>query len=191
METIKKNKILSNYKYELSKMFSCPDFIPFLGLDVENKIMKVSEISKYNDILELLPKKSDYKIILTETEPNSGHWCCLFNNGTQIIWADSYGVEPDGELAFISNAMNKLLKQRPNELQRIMKTAFKHGLEPIYSKHKFQASSDNVCTCGRWTTFFIMMINMGYSLPDMKELVERYSKELKKPNDIIICDWIP
>ena len=53
------------------------DLNRFLGVKNENKILKYSELSKYNDMNDLLPTDKSYIIILIEYEKNKGHWICL------------------------------------------------------------------------------------------------------------------
>ena len=66
---------IKKYKKLLSQMFSESDFKRYFN--IENKIMKFSELAQYENIQELLPNDNDFKIILTEVRPISGHWCCL------------------------------------------------------------------------------------------------------------------
>ena len=100
-------------------MFSEPDFKRYF--EIEGKILKYSELSRYTNIEELLPHDKDFKIILTETEPNTGHWCCLLRKDKKVIWYDSYSVPPDGELKFIPRMMNKMLNQEVHQIHRLFK----------------------------------------------------------------------
>ena len=126
---------------------------------------------------------------MIQSEPNKGHWCSLLRNGNRILWFDSYGVYPDGQLKFINDDMNKVLDQDKNEILRLMKTASSNfTLE--YNHHDFQSQSDDVATCGRWCIWSILMNNLDYTLNDMIEFIERWEFETGKPPDILICDWI-
>ena len=78
-----KDKI-DKYKKSLSVMISSDDFSRFLDDVGSNKILKYSELQKYNTMDELLPEKTDYKIILTESQINSGHWCCILKYNDTI-----------------------------------------------------------------------------------------------------------
>jgi len=169
-------------------MFSDNDFARYF--DITNKIIKYSELDAYNDINDLLPNDKDFKIILTETKPNSGHWCVLLRKGKNVIWFDSYAVPPDGELKFISRMMNKLLHQEVHQIHRLLKTCKTYGLKPEYNHHHYQSESEDVCTCGRWSIWFILMSNLNYSLKEMQEFIERQIFNTGKPADILICDYI-
>ena len=179
---------IKKYKKLLSQMFSESDFKRYFN--IENKIMKFSELAQYENIQELLPNDNDFKIILTETRPNSGHWCCLLRKNNKVIWFDSYGVPPDGELKFISRMMNKMLNQEVHQIHRLMKTYHRFGLTTDYNHHHYQSESEEVSTCGRWCCWFLLMSNLNYSLKEMEEFMERQVLEQDKPPDILICDWI-
>jgi len=176
------------YTKELKKMFSDKDFARYF--DVTNKILTYEDLEKYNTIKDLLPDEKDFKIILTQTKPNSGHWCCIVRNKNNIIWFDSYGVPPDGELKYISKEINHQLHQDIHQIHRLMNTAKADGLDANYNHHKYQSESDLVCTCGRWCVWAILMNNLNYSLEDCKNFINKWSYEKSKPPDILICDWI-
>ena len=65
-------------------MFSEADFKRYF--DMEGKILTYEDLEKYNSIEELLPDEKDFKIILTETKPNSGHWTTIQRRGNKIIY---------------------------------------------------------------------------------------------------------
>ena len=179
---------IKKYKKLLSHMFSEHDFSRYFNID--GKIMKYSELSRYNNIEELLPNDKDFKLILTETEPNSGHWCVLMNSKGKIIWYDSYGIIGDGELKFIPRMMNKLLHQTTHPIHRLFKQAKKDGIQTEYNTFKYQSESDDVCTCGRWCVLFVLLMNLNFSLKEMEEFIKRQVYEKSKPADILCCDWI-
>ena len=169
-------------------MFSEPDIARYF--DIKGKILKFSELSKYNNIQELLPNDKDFKFILTETEPNTGHWCVLLNSKGKIIWYDSYGIIGDGELKFIPRMMNKLLHQTTHPIHQLFKQAKKDGIQTEYNTFKYQSESDDVCTCGRWCVLAVLLMNLNYSLKEIEEFVERWSYEKSMPFDILVVNWI-
>ena len=186
----KKEKLLNYYKTELARMLSNVDFIPFFGIDVEKKIMLYSELKNYGTIDDLFPKPNDYRIILIESEPRSGHWCSIIKINGNLIWFDSYGCFPDTELRFISKIKNRLLGQTQNEIRRLMKGVEKIGLKAWYSKTKYQSESDNISTCGRWVAISIhMLYELQYSLAEMKIIFDRVKEDTGKPFDIIAVDF--
>ena len=51
---------------EMSKMIASTDFCKMLGQGV--KVIKYSELEAYNDINQIIPESSGYRIILIETK---------------------------------------------------------------------------------------------------------------------------
>ena len=184
-----KQKAIENYQTALSTMISDADFPRFLGEDVKPKIIKYHDLAQYASLDELLPDSPDYKIILTESKRNEGHWCCLLRYGKDVEWFDSYGVKPDGELNFISKAVKKMLGEDKHYLTRLLNTKMPDQ-NVIYNKKKLQVLEDGINTCGRWTIYRILMMKFGYNLPEAIDFVEKYSRETEKPPDVLICDWI-
>jgi len=182
-----KNKVIEKYKNELKKMVSEDDFIRNFGVDVKNKIMKYSELENYNTIDELIPNKDDFRILLLESQPRVGHWCCLIRKGDTLEFFDSYGKTHKGELKYIPKMINKMLNQPDDYLTRIMKSSKK----PIFSTLKLQNENPEVCTCGRHVISRILCGKAGYNLNDYEELINRECENREMPPDILICHWIP
>jgi hypothetical protein len=184
---IRKQKVIDNYKRLLETMMTDLDFKRYFGLDVP--ILKYSELSEYNDINELLPNDKDFKIILTESEYNSGHWCAIMKYGNNIEWFDSYAEHPDGQLSFIPQQIKKMLGQNHHHLTRLLKTV-KPNQKIIFNNKPFQVLKDGINTCGRWIIARILTMRMGYTLPEFQQLLKKKKQETGKPYDILICDWI-
>lgn len=87
-----KENLIRKYEMELARMMSDKDIERYLG---EGSVIKYSDLANYKNINELLPKDIDFKVILTEQEYNSGHWCALMKYKNIIEWFDSYGMRPD------------------------------------------------------------------------------------------------
>ncbi|NDD59382.1 MAG: hypothetical protein EBZ47_09125, partial [Chlamydiae bacterium] len=84
------------------------------------KILKYSELANYGNLDELLPDPKDYKVILTESKRNQGHWCCLLKyptkEGCVYEWFDSYSGMPDSELKFIPASVRRMLGESKHHL---------------------------------------------------------------------------
>jgi len=180
---------LQKEKRELGRFLSNNDFKKYLNEDVNNKILTYADLKEYNNILHVLPNEKDYRIVLIQEKPNSGHWCCLIRNHNNIMWFDSYGISPDGELKFINKDMNILLGQNEHQIHRLMKTA-PSDFTKEYNHFDFQSFDEDIATCGRWVMWAILMNNLNYSLDEMKEFIERWTYELDKDSDILIIEWI-
>ena len=185
-----KEKLINHYKNCLAEMISDKDFQRFFGAGVASKVIKYGDLDNFKSIDDLLPNEKDFAIILTETKRNEGHWCAILKYDGLIEWFDSYGGKggkPDGELSFISKAMNVLLDQDDRYLTKLLKES---GRKIIYNKEKFQAFQDGISTCGKWVIARILMFQMGYNLKEFQDKINQKMIETGKPYDILICDWI-
>lgn len=182
-----KNKVIEKYKNELKKMVSEDDFTRNFGVDVKNKIMKYSDLENYNNIDELIPDKDDFRILLLESQPRVGHWCCLIRKGDTLEFFDSYGKTHKGELRYIPKMINKMLNQETDYLTRIMVSS----KNPIFSTLKLQNNNPDVCTCGRHVISRILCSKAGYDLENYERLVNSECEKREMPPDILICHWIP
>lgn len=184
-----KNKLIEHYQKSLRTMINDKDFTRYFGVDVENKILKYSQLANYQTINELLPEDKDFRIILTESKSNEGHWCCILKYNNVIEWFDSYGCRPDGELSFISKTMKLLLGENKHYLSRLLNTKLSNQ-NVIYNKTRFQVLDDGINTCGKWTILRILMMKFGYNLNEFVDFMKRQQEETGKPYDILVCDWI-
>lgn len=182
------DKEVLRYKNLLCKMISDSDFSKYIT-DAPEKLIKYCDLSNYSNINDILPNDKDFKIILTESKKNEGHWCVLCKYNNIIEWFDSYGVAPDGELKFISNAMRKLLGEDKNFLSNLLKTCNKNQ-KVIYNKKKLQMLKDGINTCGRWCIARLILLHINYDLKEFINFMKKMKKDYNMPYDLIICDFI-
>lgn len=150
-------------------------------------IIKYSQLNNYNHINELLPKDNDCCIILVENVPSSGHFVAIGKRGDMIVQFDSYGGQIDGELNYITSVMKTILGEHKNEMNDLIKRS---DMKTIYNKTKFQ-SQKKVCDvdssiCGRACIIFCSLFRMGYSLEDMKKIIDSKQYEYRCLFDMII-----
>jgi hypothetical protein len=188
-------KKFNETKEKLAQMITDADFTKYFT-DAPEKTLKYSQLSDIKDINELLPDERDYRIILTESKRNEGHWCCIMKytdikTGKKYIeWFDSYSGKPDSELAFIPDAIKKMLGQDKNYLSRILKTV-KEPYTILYNSKRYQTLKDGINTCGRWCILRLILFHTGYTLADFKAFIKESSKlQGGKPFDILVVDWI-
>jgi len=81
----------------MKKPLSDTDLKTILGEDT--KIITYPELSKYNNIEELLPNSYDFVIILLLESPTSGHWLGLLRYNDRYDFFVSYGNPPDYDLS--------------------------------------------------------------------------------------------
>lgn len=188
-------KKFNDTKNKLASMITNDDFNTYFS-DAPQKVLKYSELADIKDINELLPNCPDYRIILTESKRNEGHWCCIMRyinpitKRETIEWFDSYSGRPDSELKFIPKFIRKQLGQDENHLSRILKTV-KPPLEILYNATQYQTLHDGVNTCGRWCILRLIMFHIGYSLEEFKDFITENSQlQGGKPFDIMVVEWV-
>lgn len=188
-------QLIQKYQTELKKMISNEDFHRMIP-NVDGNIIKYADLQNYPSIYDLLPGPETFKIILIESKRNQGHWVCILRYNDSITkqdtieFFDSYGGSPDGELSFIPDTMRRMLGEGRKLLAPLIRT--KHDTTNfVYNKKRLQELNDEVCTCGRWSTLRIWCMQLrGMDLEQFQEFLERQSKRLHKPYDILVCDWV-
>jgi hypothetical protein len=181
-----KDKIRKHYETELEKMMSDKDFDRYFGA---GKVIKYSELDNYPTINDLLPNNKDFRIILVESQYNSGHWCAVLKYGDIIEWFNSYGTAPEYDFKFIPSFTKHLLGQGGNLLTKLLKTKRKDQ-KLYYNKKKLQQIADGVNTCGRHCIARILAMLVGYELDEFIQKIEDKVEETGKPPDILVIDWI-
>jgi hypothetical protein len=187
LNELKKEELYNKMKNKLATMISDEDFNQYFE-DAPKKLLKYSELENIKDIDELLPEPKDYKIILTESKKNSGHWCALTRKDNIYTWFDSYSGKPDSELKFIPAVMNQMLGQNKHHLTRILKT-IKQPCQIFYNETKYQKLRDGINTCGRWCICFLILFHIGYDLADFKNFIQLNCKKYNMPPDVLICEF--
>ena len=156
-----------------------------------SKILKYSELDQFRTIEELLPNDVDYRIILIEQNPNSGHWTCILRYGKTYEFFDPYGLRFDEELNFISKVKNKLLGQDVKHLTILLNDAKARGWNVIWNKKKLQQLKEGVNTCGRWCLLRITMLTQFFfDLKEFQDFIENNFKGGSVSRDKMICNWI-
>ena len=156
------------------------------------KIVKFADLENYESIYDLLPKKIDFVVILTETEGvNTGHWQLLLRNNNVFEFFDSYGDEPKTIIKFITKKMNQYLGNDYNKDMGHILKSIKPTDKLIINKYEFQSDTNDVNTCGRHVASRIIQFMLGM---DNKQYINWF-KQIKKQNprlknDEIICELI-
>jgi len=153
------------------------------------KIVKYSDLKKYNNIRDLLPSNKSTALILYEHAPNIGHWTAIMRylnkKGIDTIeFFDSLADDgrPDSELKWLSNQENQLLGQNIPYLTNLLNIS---KIPVIYNKFKFQSEHNkkdgkNINTCGRHCVLRIKsLLDCDYDLQDYY----KFMKSIKKDSD--------
>ena len=165
------------------------DICRALGCD-ESHILKYSQLSEYPSLTDLLPSQFDYRIILLESNKNSGHWVALIRQHNVIECFNSYGINIDKEFKFIPDWVERWLGENTRYLSNLIKTA-PDGLTVISNRVRFQSDSPDIATCSRWVVFRIEMAKMGYSLKQFIESTQRIQEKFDVPFDELVVGWVP
>jgi hypothetical protein len=186
MSNLQKEKLKEYYRNELNRMFSDADLNRYFGA---GKVVKYSDLANYKTINDLLPEKTDFRIILIESKINSGHWVAVLKYKNIIEFFNSYGSAPEYDFKFIPAAVKNFLGQGGRLLSSLLHTNNKDQ-KLYYNKKRLQANDEGVNTCGRWVTARILSMLTGYELDDFIKKCEDKKEETGKPYDILVVDWI-
>lgn len=105
---------------------------------------KYIDLEHMNDIQDLF-QQNDRVLILYENKHNMGHWICLINQPTSIVFFDPYSLEPDSQLAFINIKFRNEQGIRLPYLTSLMLQSWK----PIdYNDVQMQRFKENIVSCG-------------------------------------------
>ena len=187
----KDNLYYKKYAKQLSKMVASNEFQKMLGPEVNNKIMKYSDLEGVKDLNDIMTEPKDYRIILIETQRNTGHWTTILKyNDKYFEWFDSYSLKPDAEFEFISPEMQEILDERQHILTILLNKVLLKGGKWIYNNIKFQKQAENVNTCGRFCCFrLFMFMKLNYNLKQFQDFMINQKKLPNKPFDCLICDF--
>jgi hypothetical protein len=182
-----KQTYLNNLHHNLGYFGSNYDIMDCLNCGPE-QIIKYSQLKDYTSLQELLPLEFDYKVILLETNRNTGHWVCILRLGGVIECFNSYGIGIDQEWRYIPDTIERLLGQSTRYLTNLIKKS--EGFTVISNKYKFQSKSDDVATCARWCILRIETAKIGYSLKEFVRMIEKQEAETDLPSDILVLDYV-
>ena len=156
------------------------------------KIIKYEELDDYESIQQLLPKKSDYVILLFEQKLNVGHWVCIVRKNDDIYYFDPLGNRPDRSLEWLSYYLNKSLGQEIPFLSHLFNKSIK-TFKIYFNEYPFQSENNNISTCGRWCVLFVMYM-VHHKSNDIKTFYQYIQKQLKRYQlsnmDLLVCHLI-
>lgn len=180
MEPININKV----NQFIHKSISDQDLEKYFTKAIQKKILVFGDLRKYNSIDEVLPKQKDFIIMLIETAPNIGHWCCLTKNNGVVTWFDSYGMKPGSELKFVDEDKRAQLNEDRNYLGELLQKT-KYKVE--YNTIAFQSDGDNVRDCGRYVILYLILFNeKNFNLKQFQQFMKNETKKLKLSYDQLV-----
>ena len=72
-------------KEKMKVLLSNSDFGKYIP-NLDKKVVRFADLEHYNDIYDLMPEWEDYRIILIESKPRSGHWVCITRRHNHFIF---------------------------------------------------------------------------------------------------------
>lgn len=183
-----KRKHLDNLQHNLSYFGSNFDIANALNCS-QDDIIKYSELKKYNSLDDLLPNPLFcYKVILLETNKNSGHWTCIIRMSNIIECFNSYGVSIDSEFRFIPDVIERMLGESTRFLSNLIKK--NNTFKVINNTYDFQSKDTDVATCSRWCILRIETSKIGYSLKDFVNMIKKQVEKDDIPADILVLYYV-
>jgi hypothetical protein len=180
-EPINKNKLLN---IELNSMSD--DDINFYF--PRARILVYNELKKYDTIISLLPKKTDYIFLLFRQTENSGHWCLLTRHNNLIEFFDSYGNKSNKILEWTTD-INESLGQSIPYLEILFNQS---QIKVVYNPIDYQNKKNyDISTCGRHCCFRLYTIlKYDMNLNDYYDMMKALKKKTKKNYDEIVSLYL-
>lgn len=152
--------------------------------DNKANLMTYKDLHKYKNIDDVLGKHKAC-VILVETKPNFGHWCCLFKypNKNTLEWYDSYGYKPDDELDFVEEDYKRNNNMNYPHLTKLLYGGSKkYNIE--YNDKNNQSEKSNISTCGRYCGMRLKLRDLDNK--KFNKMLSSLSNKLKKSKDWVI-----
>lgn len=112
-------------------------------------------------------------VLMYNSSPTFGHWCCLSKNDYGYNFMDSYGDLPDFSLEYSDPEFNKNFGQDKKYLAGLLMNAD----EDVYYNHiPLQELSNNSATCGRYCALYLRFRDM--KIDDFAKMIKKLSKNL-------------
>lgn len=128
------------------------------------KILVYEDLKNYSDLDEVLEPEGSV-IILYQDKKNQGHWVALLRRKNGIEFFDSYGGQPDTQLA----------SMKYNKLPYLLNLIENYPGVVYYNPYQLQSDDRNVSTCGRWCALRILLKEL--SLNDFAKIFTGKGKD--------------
>lgn len=156
------------------------------------KIIKYSELSKYNDITQLLPKPKTFFFLLYEREPNVGHWvlvCRYKDNGIDTIeFFCSYGSKIDGPLTWTPIGVRVQLGEDKPYLSMLLD---KSPFRVVYNPVQYQSKKSQIATCGAYNVLRASeLVKHNTTLDEFTEMLEEVKKATGLSYDELVSNLV-
>lgn len=122
------------------------------------KIYAYPELKQYASLDDALDDKGRMVLLYLTENAQTGHWVCVYKDGSTIRYFDPYGKPPENPKSWISRAQNAKYGQEQNYLSQLLR---KTGKPVFYNTHAYQKIGDDVNTCGRHAIARLLLKDMN------------------------------
>ena len=117
------------------------------ALHHETNIMTYKEILDTHNLVTLLGEYGSC-VILYETKPGYGHWCCIFEvNPGLIEFFDAYGSMIDETIHHATGELKKIYESNSPKIIELLLRSTYDKIE--YNNYPIQKHAKGINTCGR------------------------------------------
>lgn len=151
------------------------------------RIYKYNELDEFKNVEQLLPKKIDYIILLTELHDyNNGHWQAIYRKNHTIYFLDSYGYRVDKLLEFLPHQLRKDFDQNIPHLSYLMNKAVDDGFK-VYMNGICYQNKDSF-TCGYHCVNFVKFMKMNNNGNFIKyyKFMKQWKSKLEMSYDLVV-----
>ena len=188
----------NKFKKVLSDSYSDDDIRHYLP---DAKIIEYKDLSRYNNIFELLPEDKSYVFILVETKKRSGHWSFLGRLGSgatngRLLYFDSYGKSVDEELKFIKVRM-EYYEDQDQKYEFVNQYVLQYDMMPFIKEWMDECDDEiksvkllnkmklNQLFCGDFVKCCLKLVNISKEIeknapPDLREKLEEGKGKIMK-----------
>ena len=146
----------------------------------DSVLCKYTDLYIYNNIDDVFGHLDKIILLYLTKSETSGHWTCLYRQNNKINFFDSYGLNIDDELNYISPYKKNELHEKYRYLKHLLD---KSNYEIEHNIYKLQGEHSQCC--GRYVS--LRLIN---NFMDNDEFYNIYFHNKNKSNDNIICELI-
>jgi len=154
------------------------------------KVVRYSNLGRYRNIYQLLPRERDAVIILYEAQPQNGHWCAVARNEHGLFFFDPYGEMPDKQLEYSKFSRARVLGAGDKSITDLIAT-YKDKQNIHYNPYDYQQESPDINTCGRHCVMFIRAVMKGASLDDYFNVISTAKKQTGLTPDQLSTRAVP
>lgn len=146
-------------------------------------ILTYPELSKYNDIDDILDDQNRVVILFLTTDKYTGHWLCIHKDDNEAYhYFDPYGTGVENNKKWLSYDKLVELNQSKPLMMNILKKSHLTGIKNkvYYNTYDFQDDKMGINTCGRHICTRLLYKDM-----DLNDYYDMIKKSNLKPDKFV------